>query len=152
MTTIHQFYKDKSPVTKKIEIGSFVIAKYSKDNQFHRAEIIDYNEKLNKYKALLIDVGALTILDAFDIYEMDKRFAKFNRRAILCSLHGVALRASRFHIESAIEKYFLNKKLICKFIKRKGDKFYVDIDAEGTDVKEALIESDYLSVLSEGLL
>lgn len=151
MKNIYYFYKNKTPITEKVGIGSFVIAKYSQNNQLYRAEIIDYNEELNKYKARFIDFGFLTILDACNVYEMDKRFAKFERRGILCSLPGVALRTSRFVIEDAVEKYFADTKLVCKFIKRIGDKWYVDIEVDGINVKADLIKDDYLSVLSEGL-
>lgn len=137
---------------KRVEIGSFVIAKYSKNNQLHRAKIIDFNEKANRYKAKLIDVGAMTIVDASDIYEMDKRFAKLKCQAIQCSFSGVALRASRFDMENSVDRYMGNKTLQCKFIKRKGDMFYVDIEANRKNVKDELIQEEYLSVLSEGSL
>lgn len=150
MKNIHHFYKNKSPIAKIVEIGSFVIAKYSKTNQLHRAIIIDYNEKFNKYKAQLIDMGALTIVEAADIYEMDKLFAKLERRAIKCSLSGVALQASRFDVESKIDKYIGDKCLTCKFIQHKGDLYYVDIEADGINLRDALIRDKYLSILSEG--
>lgn len=152
MKNIQNFYKNKSPVTKKVEIGSFAIAKYSKTNDLHRAKIIDYDEERNKYKVELIDVGALTIVDASNVYEMDKYFAKLARQAIPCSFNGVALCASRFDMESRIEKLMANKTLRCKFIERKGDTHIVDIEADGINVKEALIQDKYLSKLPEGLL
>lgn len=152
MKKIHHFYKTKSPTTNKIDVGSYVIAKYSKNNQLHRAKIVAHNEKLNKYKAQLIDLGAMTIVDPCDIYEMDKQFAQLKRQAIACSLSGVALRVSRRDIENAVDECIGNKTLMCKFIKRKGDMFHVDIEVNRINIRESLIADGLLSVLSEGLL
>ncbi|KAJ6642395.1 Maternal protein tudor, partial [Pseudolycoriella hygida] len=151
MKNIHHFYKNKSPFAKRVEVGSLVIAKYSKNNQLHRAKIIEFNEQLNKYKAQLIDFGALTIVDAEDVYEMDKIFAKLECQAIKCSFDGVALSASRFDMEETIEKMMTYKKLDCRFIKKKGDTFYVDITADGLNVKSTLIKAKFLSILDEGI-
>ncbi|XP_037035912.1 maternal protein tudor-like [Bradysia coprophila] len=151
MKNIHFFYKNKPPMTRKAVIGSLVIAKYNKNNELHRARIVDYDNETGKYKAQLIDVGALTIVNSTDLYEMDKIFAKLECRAIKCSLHGVALRASRFDMEDIVEKLLDDKKLTCKFIKKKADTFYVDINVDGVNVREVMLRDKYLSELSEDI-
>lgn len=151
MKNIHHFYKNATPMAKKAAIGSLVIAKFSKNNQLHRARITDFNDKKNQYTAQLIDVGAMTIVDASDVYEMDKIFATLECQAIKCSFSGVALRASTGVMQDTVEKLMDNKTLVCKFIQQKDDTFYVDIVVGGVNVKDALIRAEYLSILSEGL-
>ncbi|KAG4076949.1 hypothetical protein HA402_015936 [Bradysia odoriphaga] len=151
MKNIHFFYKNKPPMTRKAAIGSLVIAKYNKNNELHRARIVDYDNETSKYKAQLIDVGALTIVNSTDIYEMDKIFAKLECRAIKCSLLGVALRASRFDMEDIVEKLLDDKKLTCKFIKKRTDTFYVDINVDGVNFRDVMVRDKYLSELSEDI-
>ncbi len=44
-----------------------------------------------------------------------------------------------------------NRVLDCTFIKKKADKFIVDINVDGINVKDVLIRDEYLSELAEGL-
>lgn len=150
MKKIHHFYKNKSPIDKIVPIGSFVVARFTKNNQLYRAKIIDFNEKLNKYKVQLIDVGALAIVELQDVYEMDKIFGELNCQAIKCCFSGVAIRANIFDMKDTILELMDNKTLICKFIQKKADTFCVDIMADGKNVKGTLIRAEYLSILSEG--
>lgn len=130
-------------MTGKPAISSLVIAKYSKDNQLHRARIVAFNNGTNQYTAQLIDMGALTIADVTDLYEMDKIFAKLECRAIKCRLDGVTLRSSQSILKRIVEPLFMNdKKVSCKFIEQKGDTFSVDINAKGLNMRGELLRYD----------
>lgn len=59
----------KIPVRNVLTAGTVVLTTYSTTGLYYRAEIHDYNEKLQKYKVVFTDIGVRAIVAADQLYE-----------------------------------------------------------------------------------
>ncbi|CAF2854258.1 unnamed protein product [Rotaria sp. Silwood2] len=89
---INQFYS-KSPIinasSSSWKRGDYCIAKYTKDNQFYRARIIEVPQMTktdNLYDVVYLDYGNWSKVSSTDIYPILPKFACLPAQAVPCSL------------------------------------------------------------------
>lgn len=151
MNKIQLFYKDRKSTKNRPNIGDIVIVRHRKDNSFKRAKILNFNSVLDKYRVQFIDFGTKSTCQFDDIYDLEKSFIRLSPMAIWCSLQHVVKNVTREEIEMKIDQYINEKQNIqCVFLSTVGDITFVELNIEGRDFKQALIDDGLMSLLPPG--
>nr|XP_036225781.1 maternal protein tudor isoform X2 [Bactrocera oleae] len=139
MREIQLFYKQKSLQQLQLKIGSYVIARYRKENLLYRARILACNQMLRKYKVQFVDIGNQYTVTSEDIWQVEKRFATLPVMAHLCSFSGIVSNYDHLYIIDRMEKYLpAGATLNCEYIEREQEMYYVNVKLNGVSLKETL--------------
>ncbi|XP_067630078.1 maternal protein tudor isoform X2 [Eurosta solidaginis] len=139
MIDIQEFYKQKSLQQLQLKVGSYVIARYRKENRLYRARILACNQMLRKYKVHFVDVGNQYTVTSEDIWQVEKRFASLPVMAYLCSFSGIVSNYDHLYIIDRMEKYLpVGATLNCEYIEREQEMYYVNVKVNGTSLKDTL--------------
>lgn len=153
MYQIQKFYKNRAPIQQKIPIGSMVIVRHRDDQQYKRANVIDYNESRNKYKVQLIDFGIKVICQSTELFEMEKSFTKLPATAVCCKLGDhLILNKSVDDIQVQVIKYLTKiEEVDCTVLSKDDEKITVDVSINGNSLTDMLIQDKSLSKLTKGI-
>lgn len=156
MHQLQQFYnRNASAVTKKLAVGSFVVARHKSDQTFKRGKIVDYNAARNKYKIQSIDYGGTAVYQPGEIFELEKSFIRLAPLAICCTLKDILLQKSPLEIQQKIDSYFSDKnagvECECEFGTLKNDQAVVEITINGENLKELMIRDQLIVNLPKGM-
>ncbi|XP_054737133.1 maternal protein tudor [Anastrepha obliqua] len=139
MRDIQLFYKKKSLQQLQLKVGSYVIARYRKENLLYRARILACNQMLRKYKVHFVDFGNQYTVTSEDIWQVEKRFATLPVMAHLCSFSGIVSNYDHLYIIDRMEKYLpAGATLSCEYIEREEEMYYVNVKLNGVSLKETL--------------
>ncbi|XP_017476597.1 PREDICTED: maternal protein tudor isoform X1 [Rhagoletis zephyria] len=139
MRDMQQFYKKKSLQQLQLKVGSFVIARYRKENLLYRARILACNQMLRKYKVHFVDFGNQYTVTSEDIWQVERRFSTFPVMAHLCSFSGIVSNYDHLYIIDRMEKYLpAGATLNCEYIERELDMYYVNVKLNGVSLKDTL--------------
>lgn len=142
MRRMQQFYQNKPNQHLQLKVGSYVVARYRKDNILYRARIIACNQMLRKYKVHFVDFGSQYTVGAEDIWQVEKRFGDFPCMAYLCAISGIISNVDHLLIIDRMEKYLpTGSKLTCEYIERvedDGDLYYVNVNVNNMSLRETL--------------
>ncbi|XP_011177865.2 maternal protein tudor [Zeugodacus cucurbitae] len=139
MREIQLFYKKKSLQQLQLKVGSYVIARYRKENLLYRARILACNQMLRKYKVQFVDIGNQYTVTSEDIWQVEKRFATLPVMAHLCSFSGIVSNYDHLYIIDRMEKYLpAGATLNCEYIEREQEMYYVNVKLNGVSLKETL--------------
>lgn len=149
MKLIQRFYRNKATIYDNPAIGSYVIARNQQDQKLYRARVLAYNEKLNKFRVCLIDLGKKSVVTLDDIWEMEKRFAKLPVIVVPCTMDKILLNLSVKEFESKIDDYIRSDSNIdCKLLSLLPNEFYdVDLVVDGQNLRQQLLDCGAISML-----
>ncbi|XP_055543913.1 maternal protein tudor [Wyeomyia smithii] len=146
MKQIQKFYKNKSPVDDVPPVGSTVVVRYQKHNAFYRAQVLKHNEVLGKFKVELVDCGNKTIVTGADLWKLNKRFATLPKMALRCTLTNIKMNCDVKELQNKIDKYVTNERSIeCVFLERSEQRLICDVEADGVDLKLALLKDNLIA-------
>lgn len=144
MKQIQKFYKNKHPIIEVAPVGAAVIARHQKHNTFYRANVLKYNESLNKFKVELTDCGNKSIVS--DLWRLEKRFTKLPKMAIQCTLANIKLNCDVKELQNRIDKYVDNEQpIVCTFLEQSEDKYLCEVESKGADLKMALLKDNLIA-------
>ncbi|CAD7014814.1 unnamed protein product [Ceratitis capitata] len=139
MRELQMFYKKKSLQQLQLKVGSYVIARYRKENLLYRARILACNQMLRKYKVQFVDIGNQYTVTSEDIWQVEKRFASLPVMAHLCSFSGIISNYDHLYIIDRMDKYLpAGATLNCEYIEREQEMYYVNVKLNGISLKETL--------------
>lgn len=151
MREIQLFYKQKSLQQLQLKIGSYVIARYRKENLLYRARILACNQMLRKYKVQFVDIGNQYTVTSEDIWQVEKRFATLPVMAHLCSFSGIVSNYDHLYIIDRMEKYLpAGATLNCEYIEREQEMYYVNVKLNGVSLKETLKSEGIITEVAPG--
>lgn len=151
MREIQLFYKKKSLQQLQLKVGSYVIARYRKENLLYRARILACNQMLRKYKVQFVDIGNQYTVTSEDIWQVEKRFATLPIMAYLCSFSGIVSKYDHLYIIDRMEKYLpTGATLKCEYIEREQDMYYVNVKVNGMSLKETLKSEGIINEVAPG--
>ena len=89
---LEQVYTDneeKFELQSPPTVGTYVCAKYDKDDLFYRAKLVQHFEDSDTYLVEFIDYGNHEMVVAKDLKELDSKLVSYAPLAIYCSLSGI---------------------------------------------------------------
>ncbi|XP_060822618.1 maternal protein tudor-like isoform X2 [Bombus pascuorum] len=148
MNEIQRIYVTKKPISYTLQVGSPVVAIFSDDGAFYRAEIIELN-KLNGHHIQYIDFGNSAIVDPQNIYPVEKELMRLPKQAVQCSLLNVAPLVGFNWSEAntkAIDNCFNVDNFTCVFHDKKDNKYLISLINNEKDVANMLAELNLASL------
>ncbi|XP_033178847.1 maternal protein tudor isoform X2 [Bombus impatiens] len=148
MNEIQRIYVTKKPISYTLQVGSPVVAIFSDDGAFYRAEIIELN-KLNGHLIQYIDFGNSAIVDPQNIYPVEKELMRLPKQAVQCSLLNVApLDGSNWSEANTkeIDNCFNVDNCTCVFHDKKDNKYLISLINNGDDVAKMLAKLNLASL------
>ncbi|KYN31432.1 Maternal protein tudor [Trachymyrmex septentrionalis] len=146
MSEIQKTYTNNSkPVTHKLEIGSAVIAIFSEDRAFYRAEVVNIDTLMDAYVVRYIDFGNCASVDRRNIYPVEKKFMQLPKLAVLCSLKDIGPNNNSNWSEvdnNALDACFNADKYECTFHSFSDDLYIISLNRNGQDVSSMLIQQN----------
>ncbi|XP_071861857.1 protein tudor isoform X2 [Bombus fervidus] len=152
MNEIQRIYATKKRISYMLQVGSPVVAIFSDDGAFYRAEIIELN-KLNGHHIQYIDFGNSAIVDPQNIYPVEKELMRLPKQAVQCSLLNVAPPVGFNWSEAntkAIDNCFNVDNFTCVFHDKKDNKYLISLINNGKDVANMLAELNLASLSNSG--
>ncbi|XP_050584863.1 maternal protein tudor isoform X2 [Bombus affinis] len=148
MNEIQRIYAVKKPIPHKLQVGSPVIALFSDDGAFYRAEIIELN-KINGHLIQYIDFGNSAIVSPQNIYPVEKELTRLPKQAVQCSLLNVAPLNGFNWSEAdtkAIDNCFNVDNCTCVFHEKKDNKYLISLINDGNDIAKMLAKLNLASL------
>ncbi|XP_018362719.1 PREDICTED: maternal protein tudor-like isoform X1 [Trachymyrmex cornetzi] len=146
MSEIQKTYTNNSkPVTHKLEIGSAVIAIFSEDRAFYRAEVVNIDTIMDAYVVRYIDFGNCASVDRCNIYPVEKKFMQLPKLAVLCSLKDIEPNNNSNWSgvdNNALDACFNADKYECIFHSFNNDLYVISLSRSGQDVGSMLIQQN----------
>ncbi|KYN07032.1 Maternal protein tudor [Cyphomyrmex costatus] len=146
MSDIQKICANSKPVTYKLEIGSAVIAIFSEDKAFYRAEVMSIDAKKDVFVVQYIDFGNYAIVDRHNIYPVEKKFMQLSKLAVLCSLKDIVPNNNNTNWSEvdndALDRCFNADKYKCTFHSFKDDLYVISLNRNGQDVGSILVQQN----------
>ncbi|XP_043597513.1 maternal protein tudor-like isoform X1 [Bombus pyrosoma] len=152
MNEIQRIYVTKKPISYMLQVGSPVVAIFSDDGAFYRAEIIELN-KSNGHLIQYIDFGNSAIVHPQNIYPVEKELMRLPKQAVQCSLLNVAPLDGVDWSEAntkEIDNCFNVDNCTCVFHDKKDDKYLISLINNGNDVAKMLAKLNLASLSNSG--
>lgn len=151
---MQQFYRNKKPVAKFLQKGSYVIALSTREKKYYRAKIIDTNAMLKKYKVYLVDIGFTITIAHNEVFEVEKRFTELPHLVNLCSLQGII--SNKEHSKALEDLHpFMNlqKNVVCEFLRydEKNELYIVNLTSNGQSVIEEMSRIGSWSIIGNNV-
>lgn len=152
MKSIQRFYRNKTTIYGNPSINSYVIVRNQQDQLLYRARVMAYNEKLNKFRVCLIDLGKKQIVSLDDIWEMEKRFTKLPIIVARCTMANILLNMPADEIRLKLDDYIQkNGEIYCQYLSVLDNCIYnVDLEIDGNNLRQKLIDDCVISILPAG--
>ncbi|XP_070540049.1 tudor domain-containing protein 1-like isoform X2 [Ptychodera flava] len=139
MTSINKHYLKASQTISQVQIGQLCCAKFSQDQAWYRAVVLDYAE--SKVKVQFVDFGNCEEVGLEDIQLLDKKFTSTPILAIRCTLSGVTgtLEGGQWEDKTvqAFTEEILNRQCVVKAV-GKVDDGVSEIELYGSSSEESL--------------
>lgn len=151
MFQIQKFYRKRSTIQSKVPIGSLVMVRHRADSVIKRAKIIDYNDKLDKYRVQFIDYGSKALCLSSEMYEFEKSFIQLPAMAIYCTFGDVILNKSVLEIDEKVHSLIKGiEEFECTVVGNVNGKLIIDLIANGNNLKDILLREQFLTNLPKG--
>lgn len=147
MHSIPELYKGVKPYSGVITAGASVLARYPADGVLYRATIVSV-QPFSKFIVRYVDFGNKQLVDAKDIWQMDRSLLELPRMAVHCSLLGVAPKDGEWKADPEIDLCFNAPRYQCVFQDTVDGQYRVSLWNNGINVADTLIEKQ-LAVPSE---
>lgn len=147
MHKIPEIYKGVKSYTGEVPVGGSVLARYPADGVLYRATI-ESVQPFSKFIVRYVDFGNKQLVDAKDIWQMDRQMLELPKMAVCCSLSGVAPVDGEWKPDNKVDLCFNAPRYQCVFQELVDDKYKVSLWNNGVSVADMLVEKE-LAILSE---
>ncbi|CAH2090850.1 unnamed protein product [Euphydryas editha] len=147
MHKIPEMYKGVRSYSGNVTIGASVLARYPADGVLYRATIVSV-QPFSKFIVRYVDFGNKQLVDAKDIWQMERELMELPKMAIHCSLSGVGPKTGEWKADPDIDLCFNAPRYQCVFQEYVEDQYKVSLWNNGVSVADLLVEKQ-LAVMSE---
>ncbi|XP_063382332.1 maternal protein tudor-like [Cydia fagiglandana] len=147
MHKIPELYKGVRSYSGMVPVGASVLARYPADGVLYRATVVSA-QPFSKFIVQYIDFGNKQLVDAKDIWQLDRQLLELPKMAIHCSLIGVAPVEGEWKANPEIDLCFNAPRYQCVFQECVEGQYQVSLWNNGASVTDMLVEKQ-LAVLSE---
>ncbi|XP_063535748.1 maternal protein tudor-like isoform X2 [Cydia strobilella] len=147
MHKIPELYKGVRSYSGIVPVGASVLARYPVDGVLYRATVVSA-QPFSKFIVQYIDFGNKQLVDAKDIWQLDRQLLELPKMAIHCSLIGVAPIEGEWKADPEIDLCFNAPRYQCVFQECVEGQYQVSLWNNGASVTDMLVEKQ-LAVLSE---
>jgi hypothetical protein len=147
MHKIPQLYKGVKSYSGQIQVGASVLARYPADGVLYRATIVSI-QPFSKFIVRYVDFGNKQLVDAKDIWQLERELLELPKMAVHCSLVGVAPKDGEWKADPEIDLCFNAPRYQCVFQEKVEEQYKVSLWNNGSSVSDMLVEKQ-LAILSE---
>lgn len=147
MHKIPELYKGVTPFDGNVPIGASVLARYPADGVLYRATVVAA-QPFSKYIVRYVDFGNKQLVDAKDIWQMERELIELPKMAVHCSLVGVAPVEGGWKADPEIDLCFNAPRYQCIFQECVEEQYKVSLWNNGVSVADMLVEKN-LAIMSE---
>ncbi|KAM3966126.1 LOW QUALITY PROTEIN: tudor domain containing protein [Aphomia sociella] len=148
MHKIPTLYKGVKSYTGLVPVGASVLARYPADGVLYRATIVAVQPS-SKFIVRYVDFGNKQLVDAKDIWQLDRQLMELPKMAVHCSLLGVVPIDGEWKANPEIDLCFNAPRYQCVFQDYLDEQQYkVSLWNNGVSVADTLVEKN-LAALSE---
>lgn len=147
MHIIPELYKGVKSYTGIVPVGASVLARYPADGVLYRATVVSV-QPFSKFIVRYVDFGNKQLVDAKDIWQLDRQLMELPKMAVHCSLLGVAPNDGEWKASPDVDLCFNAPRYQCVFQEYVESHWKVSLWNNGVNVADTLIEKQ-LAVMSE---
>ncbi|XP_013146687.1 PREDICTED: maternal protein tudor-like [Papilio polytes] len=147
MHSIPELYKGVKSYTGIVPVGASVLARYPADGVLYRATVVSV-QPFSKFIVRYVDFGNKQLVDAKDIWQLDKQLLELPKMAVHCSLVGVSPKDGEWKADPEIDLCFNAPRYQCVFQENMDGQYKVSLWNNGVSVADTLVEKQ-LAILSE---
>ncbi|CAK1585968.1 unnamed protein product [Parnassius mnemosyne] len=147
MHSIPELYKGVKSYSGIVPVGASVLARYPADGVLYRATVVSV-QPFSKFIVRYVDFGNKQLVDAKDIWQLDRQLLDLPIMAVHCSLVGVAPKDGEWKADPEIDLCFNAPRYQCVFTDCQDGQHKVSLWNNGVSVADMLVEKQ-LAVLSE---
>lgn len=147
MHIIPELYKGVKSYTGIVPVGASVLARYPADGVLYRATVVSV-QPFSKFIVRYVDFGNKQLVDAKDIWQLDRQLMDLPKMAVHCSLLGVAPKDGEWKASPDVDLCFNAPRYQCVFQEYAESHWKVSLWNNGVNVADTLIEKQ-LAVMSE---
>ncbi|XP_072947620.1 protein tudor [Epargyreus clarus] len=147
MHSIPELYKGVKSFTGAVAVGNSVLARYPADGVLYRATIVSV-QPFSKFIVRYVDFGNKQLVDAKDLWQLDKQLMDLPKMAVHCSLVGVSPKDGEWKADPEIDLCFNAPRYQCVFQECVEETYKVSLWNNGASVADMLVEKQ-LAALSE---
>ncbi|XP_026733663.1 maternal protein tudor-like isoform X2 [Trichoplusia ni] len=147
MHKIPELYKGVKSYTGDVPVGGSVLARYPVDGVLYRATIVCV-QPFSKFIVRYVDFGNKQLVDAKDIWQLDRQLMDLPKMAVHCSLVGVMPMDGEWKADPEIDLCFNAPRYQCVFQEFVEEQYKVSLWNNGASVVDMLVEKQ-LAKLSE---
>ncbi|KPJ08016.1 Maternal protein tudor [Papilio machaon] len=147
MHSIPELYKGVKSYTGIVPVGASVLARYPADGVLYRATVVSV-QPFSKFIVRYVDFGNKQLVDAKDIWQLDRQLLELPKMAVHCSLIGVAPKDGEWKSDPEIDLCFNAPRYQCVFQDNVDGQYKVSLWNNGVSVADMLVEKQ-LASLSE---
>ncbi|CAF4926518.1 unnamed protein product [Pieris macdunnoughi] len=147
MHKIPQLYKGVKSYTGDVPVGASVLARYPADGVLYRATVVGV-QPFSKFIVRYIDFGNKQLVDAKDIWQLERELMELPKMAVHCALVGVAPTDGEWKANPEIDLCFNAPRYQCIFQEFVDEQYKVSLWNNGVNIADSLVEKG-LATLSE---
>lgn len=147
MHIIPELYKGVKSYTGIVPVGASVLARYPADGVLYRATVV-HVQPFSKFVVRYVDFGNKQLVDAKDIWQLDRQLMDLPKMAVYCSLLGVAPKDGEWKACPDVDLCFNAPRYQCVFQDSVEGQWKVSLWNNGVNVADTLVEKQ-LAVMSE---
>lgn len=145
MHKIPTLYKGVKSYTDTVSVGSSILARYPADGVLYRATVVSV-QPFSKFIVRYVDFGNKQLVDAKDIWQLDRELMELPKMAVHCSLLGVAPKDGEWKANPEIDLCFNAPRYQCVFQDCLEEQQYkVSLWNNGASVADMLVEKQLAS-------
>ncbi|XP_052741702.1 maternal protein tudor isoform X2 [Bicyclus anynana] len=147
MHKIPELYKGVKPYSADIPVGSSVLARYPADGVLYRATV-ESVQPFSKFIVRYVDYGNRQLVEAKDIWQIERELMEIPKMAVHCSLTGVAPKEGKWKADPEIDLCFNAPRYQCIFQDYVENQYRVSLWNNGVSTADLLVEKE-LATMSE---
>lgn len=147
MHKIPELYKGVKSYEGNVHVGASVLARYPADGVLYRAIVVSV-QPFSKFIVQYIDFGNKQLVDARDIWQLDKQLMELPKMAVHCSLLGVSPKDGEWKANPEIDLCFNAPRYQCVFQDSVEGHWKVSLWNNGVSIADTLVEKE-LATMSE---
>lgn len=147
MHIIPELYKGVKSYTGIVPVDASVLARYPADGVLYRATVVSV-QPFSKFIVRYVDFGNKQLVDAKDIWQLDRQLMDLPKMAVHCSLLGVAPKDGEWKASPDVDLCFNAPRYQCVFQEYTECQWKVSLWNNAVNIADTLVEKQ-LAVMSE---